>query len=166
MRLLLLTQDKTKFFDESMASTIQSNQGNTCVRILGKQYYRLKCIVSNNNYHQKLIGGIKNSQQRGIYNINDFMKDYNQKNGFSIKFDGEADDFVMPLIWNDIVNLPLEIMFFGPPTNGTHQFDDVFQKRTSSNTLHHIFRSFFYELAGDMIATLALFNSQNKENDT
>ena len=151
--LLLVKVDDDKESFGGKAAAIDAVQNIERTIISGKQYYRLKCTITDGNRNE-LVHGIATKQ----YSVERFESDYKYRRGnFGISFDGTSEKHTF--LWNTIMDFPSTYLFFGPPLTQCRAFDSIFKNAKSLSTVHHLFLSYYAEFEGDVEACLALYNA-------
>ena len=151
--LLLVKVDDDGDMFGGKASAIDAIQNIERTTISGKEYYRLKCTITNGNKHL-LVDGIKTKQ----YSMSRFESDFaNRRGGIGVMFDGtnECHHF----LWNTILHYPSSFLFVGASLSRCRSFDSIFNDCRPLSNIHHRFLSYYHEFEGDVQACLALYNT-------
>ena len=154
-KLLLLVQvsDDSKKFSGKGAK-IDAFQNLDRKRISGREYYQLKCSMSDVHQNHLATGGVASS----LYNEKTLESDLKGGHaGFGISFADSTD--TATFTWRDILKHPSTFMFFGPPVATSRSFDKIFMNPTKVETLHHRYISYYDHFEGDVNACLALHNA-------
>ena len=150
--LLVKVDDGAEMFGGT-ATAVNGIQKIKRTVIMGKEYYRLKCTITDGNRNQ-LVHGIASKQ----YSHEQFEYDYKHRHGnFGISFDGMMEHH--KFLWNTIMDISETFMFFGPPLTQCRAFDSIFKNPRNLSTLHHLFLSYYAEFEGDVQACLTLYNA-------
>ena len=126
--------------------------GGETVKISGEMFWCLKGRISNCPKHDEIRLHMTESQ---------FNKEYeNGGGGFTILFDNT--DISLPIAWQDSIDHPDHIMFFGRRLYATRSFDKYFRFKSNVHHLHHDFRQFAAEYKGDSRVSALLYAAYQK----
>lgn len=118
----------------------------------GEEYFVLKCQLMGNNDHGSIMNRTVTSEE--------FYSWFNEGRGFEVHFDGTEEDKRMKFSWKQLVDNPMDFLFFGAPLMDNFFFyDEVFRWKTAANYAHHAFKQLAYECWGDGYASAALLSS-------
>ena len=127
--------------------------GRELVRISGRVYFTLAGTLTLANSNQSVQLGMICGQ---------FLREYTSHGaGFGLSFDASPD--TLTFSWQDIVEQPLDVIFFGRKFEGGRPYSkELFCFKSDPKYAHHVFRQFAHELWGDSLAVSQLWGAYQK----
>ena len=111
---------------------IENIQGGGITKISGRDYYHLKCTISDAKYHHAVMTGLDSK----MYSEKQFIRDFNNNiGGFQVTFDGTEEKHHFR--WKQLIDCLKSFMFFGTPLTMTRAFDSIFRGIVNVDRIHH-----------------------------
>ena len=149
--LMLIKKSKSEDFADKpeMAAVAQQTRGigGELCKISGELYYCLKATISHAPLHEELRLGMTRGQFKDKF--------FDDSGGFVVCFDDT--DVTLTFSWQQLLEDPMSVMFFGRPFATTRPFDKLFKGKNKEQYAHHVFRQFSAEYYGDARMSAQLY---------
>eukprot|EP00956_Cyclotella_meneghiniana_P002616 scaffold3063_cov57-Cyclotella_meneghiniana.AAC.2 len=83
---------------------------------------------------------------------------FERKNGFGIIIGGD-DNLKLTIQWDQVIEYSTSIMFFGPPSDRTRLYSDLFTNLKNIKSIRAVFHWYTHETRGDSMASHALLSA-------
>ena len=163
-----LNEEKRNILSDAAKQQRKSGVGGDECSISGREYYCLRVAIQHARDHLPIMSGLMGESE--------FLKKYNNKEGFVLRLvgtnnvdsgggnlgNGVAIPLKLTLSWQDVVDRPLDMMFFGQPFSSQRGFDQMFKDKKTIQYVFHAFKSVAAEYWGDANASAQLYASYLK----